>query len=146
YICKSEPRVGWTQASMLASRSSGKGPHLARLLQKWILAYLERKELPVNVYRSWKTGLMDDEDFADKIHQHLQSLDKKYLTAMDVVQFMNTPEMLQKCKRSKPISERTARRWLHEMQYRYTKEPKGQYVDGHERADVVKYRAEDFLP
>ncbi|RPD79441.1 hypothetical protein L226DRAFT_543454 [Lentinus tigrinus ALCF2SS1-7] len=32
------------------------------------------------------------------------------------------------------------------MGYRWTKTPKGQYVDGYERADVTKYRQECYLP
>ena len=32
------------------------------------------------------------------------------------------------------------------MNYRWTKDPKGQFVDGHECEDVVTYRQEVFLP
>ena len=32
------------------------------------------------------------------------------------------------------------------MGYRWTKKPSGQYIDGHERADVVYYRQQVFLP
>ena len=32
------------------------------------------------------------------------------------------------------------------MDYRWTTEPRGQFVDGHEREDVVTYRQEVFLP
>lgn len=46
----------------------------------------------------------------------------------------------------KPISERTARRWLVRLGYRRTLIKKGVYMDGHERPDVVKYRTDVFLP
>jgi hypothetical protein len=46
----------------------------------------------------------------------------------------------------KPISTRTARRWLIKLGWRYTQVKKGVYMDGHEQADVVKYRQEEFLP
>lgn len=32
------------------------------------------------------------------------------------------------------------------MKYRYAKEPSGQYIDGHNRKDVVKYRQDVFVP
>lgn len=40
----------------------------------------------------------------------------------------------------KPLSERTARRWLIKLGWRRTVVRKGVYMDGHEREDVVKYR------
>ena len=46
----------------------------------------------------------------------------------------------------KPLSIRTARRWLIKLGWRHTLVKKGVYMDGHERADVVKYRVEVFLP
>lgn len=32
------------------------------------------------------------------------------------------------------------------MGYRWTRKPSGQYIDGHERSDVVHYQQSDFLP
>lgn len=46
----------------------------------------------------------------------------------------------------RPLSNRTARRWLVKLGYRRVELKKGTYVDGHEREDVVKYRDEEFLP
>ncbi len=40
------------------------------------------------------------------------------------------------------ISDRSCRRYLNELGYSYKNIKKGVYVDGHERADVVEYRAE----
>jgi hypothetical protein len=47
---------------------------------------------------------------------------------------------------SKPLCERTARRWLIKLGWQRTKIKKGVYVDGHERPDVVSYRQNTFLP
>jgi hypothetical protein len=41
---------------------------------------------------------------------------------------------------------RTARRWLEKLRFSWRRVQKGIYVDGHERADVVQYRQEVFLP
>src|SRR6266481_5396437 len=35
---------------------------------------------------------------------------------------------------------------MHAMNYRYSKQPTGMYIDGHEHKDVVEYRQEIFLP
>lgn len=47
---------------------------------------------------------------------------------------------------SKAIAETTARRWLKDLDFRYGTPVKGQYIDGHERADVVEYRQNVFIP
>jgi hypothetical protein len=49
-------------------------------------------------------------------------------------------------KTKRDISHSTAKRWMHKLGYRWTFQPGGQYVDGHERADVVNYRQNVFLP
>ena len=35
---------------------------------------------------------------------------------------------------------------MHTMGYQWSKDLKGQYVDGHKREDVVEYRQKEFLP
>jgi hypothetical protein len=47
---------------------------------------------------------------------------------------------------SKPLCERTARRWLVKLGWSRTVLRKGVYMDGHERPDVVEYREKAFLP
>jgi hypothetical protein len=59
---------------------------------------------------------------------------------------MDSPEVKARLKLKKTISEATARRWMFRMGYRWRKSPSGQYVDGHERPDVVGYRQTVFLP
>jgi hypothetical protein len=46
----------------------------------------------------------------------------------------------------RPLSVRTARRWLIRLGWRRTVVRKGIYKDGHEREDVVLYRTNVFLP
>ncbi|KAH8084939.1 hypothetical protein BXZ70DRAFT_877330, partial [Cristinia sonorae] len=40
----------------------------------------------------------------------------------------------------------TAQRWMQSLDYRWTKDPSGQFVDGHECTDIVEYRQNKFLP
>ncbi|KAJ7061623.1 hypothetical protein C8F01DRAFT_1286424 [Mycena amicta] len=95
-----------------------------------------------------KNGLrasLDDEDISLALTLHLQSLGK-YISAKTIIEFCGTPEMLERMGRTKPVSVFTARRWLKKMGYRWKKRPRGLYVDGHERDDVVKYRQNVFVP
>jgi len=59
---------------------------------------------------------------------------------------LDTPEIKEWYSLKKTISLATAQRWMHMMDYRWTKMPSGQYVDGHEREEVVMYRQTKFLP
>jgi hypothetical protein len=66
---------------------------------------------------------------------------------MDLVNFMNTPEMRLCSGLKKRLDVLTAQRWMQKLEYCWTySELKSQYVDGHKRKDVVKYRNEVFLP
>ena len=44
------------------------------------------------------------------------------------------------------LSRGTSVKWLQKMGYKLQDVRKGVYKDGHERADVVQYRQESFLP
>ncbi|KAF8433330.1 hypothetical protein L210DRAFT_3507087 [Boletus edulis BED1] len=46
----------------------------------------------------------------------------------------------------KTVSLKTAEWWMEKLRYRWKKELKGQYVDGHECDDVVNYPQNVFLP
>ena len=104
---------------------------------------------PLHRFGQTSSSILLDEDFAQKIQLHLQSVAKKgYIRAQNIVDFIETPEMQQELEENgaqkKKISLRTAQRWLHRMGWRYGKKTKGMYIDGHEREDVVKYR-EEFI-
>ena len=70
----------------------------------------------------------------------------KYACAQDVVEFTKDDDVQKQYGLTKPISLATAKHWMGEMGFSWTKEPKGQYQDGHEREDVVEYRQKAFLP
>ena len=136
----------WTAASLDTAHSLERGPYYARKLREWTHEFIaDRNEVPESQYGSWSKSIIDDEDISQEINLHLQGLGR-YIKGMDIVHFLDTPEMLARLKRKKTISLATAQRWLQKMGYRWTKDPKGQFVDGHERADVVDYRQKTFLP
>jgi hypothetical protein len=90
-------------------------------------------------------SLLDKGELAREIHLHLQEKGK-WARAMDIVHFLDRPEIKERYLLKQTISLSTAQRWMHMMDYRWTKMPSGQYIDGHEREDVVTYRQAKFLP
>ncbi|KAH9910652.1 uncharacterized protein BXZ73DRAFT_20922, partial [Epithele typhae] len=69
-----------------------------------------------------------------------------YVQAQDIVSFMAFPGNLVRFGLTKLVSHTTAKRWMHKLGRFWKHEPTGQYVDGHEREDVVNYRQKKFLP
>lgn len=88
--------------------------------------------------------MLDKGDLAYEIKLHLQGIGK-YIRALDVVHFLSTPDIKTRYGIAKPPSLSTAKRWMHQMGYRWRKTPSGLYIDGHEREDVVVYRQTVFL-
>ncbi|KZP15579.1 hypothetical protein FIBSPDRAFT_750052 [Athelia psychrophila] len=144
---QSETYGKWTASSLRTSRALQHGIHHARKLRDWARTFiLDREDLPYNLYGKWTLSILDtDEALAQEIHLHLQSIGP-YCKAMDIVDFLDTPEIRERTHFTKRISLSTAQEWMHKLEYRWTLTPKGQYVDGHERPDVVDYRQNKFLP
>ncbi|KIJ64674.1 hypothetical protein HYDPIDRAFT_90357 [Hydnomerulius pinastri MD-312] len=95
--------------------------------------------------RSQAYSCIDDESLTADLKLHLQSIGK-YVRAQDLVDYLSIPENQEHHRFRKTISLKTAQRWMKKLGYRWKKEPKGQYSDGHEREDVVYYRQNVFLP
>ena len=87
--------------------------------------------IPRNPYGKWKESILMDEDIRQEIETHLRSLGP-FISAMDIVEFLNTPNMHECLGHNKSISLRTGQHWLKTMGYCWKSEKKGQYSDGHE--------------
>lgn len=136
----------WTAAAIETAVGRGKKPGHSRLLRAWTKAYIRnRNNLPTNPYGAWSKSHLDEDDLSLELQIHLRSLGK-YVSAMDIVHYLDRPEIKVRLKMSKTISLATAKRWMAKMGYVWVANNKGQYVDGHERDDVVAYRKEVFLP
>ncbi|KAJ7149711.1 hypothetical protein C8R46DRAFT_857159, partial [Mycena filopes] len=91
--------------------------------------------------------ILNDEDFSDAIKLHLQSISRTegHFRAQDLVDFVASSDMQTMLDEAgihkRSISVQTARRWLKQLDWRYGRRKNGMYVDGHEREDVVAYRA-----
>jgi hypothetical protein len=145
----SELSFGWREASLIAAKSQGKGTYHARNIRTWIHQYLssgKEDTLPLHCYGQSRSTILADEDLAEtiKLHLHAVQSKKKYIRALDIVDFIATPEMQAKLQarnvKKRSISLRSAQRWLHHFGWQYGRLRKGMYIDGHERADVVAYR------
>ena len=148
-------KSSWTLAAIETAQILGyvkKGSHKPGVkkshnLRKWVQAFIDdREEVPTCNWEPTGRSLIDDEDFAQEIHQHLQSLKPNEVRAEAIVNFLDKPEMLARLQWKKTISLSTAQVWMAKMGYRWAYDPKGQYVDGHERLDVVAYRSRVFIP
>ncbi|KAH9921775.1 uncharacterized protein B0H18DRAFT_879891, partial [Fomitopsis serialis] len=145
-VDESGRHIGWAAASLKTAQAWEQGPHQARKLREWTRNFMEDHHcLPFTPEATWKTSLLEKPDLKEAISEHLQSIGK-YVRAMDIVEYMARPDVLVTYGLTKPIGLSTAQTWMHALDYRWTKDPSGQYIDGHERADVVEYRDKVFLP
>lgn len=137
----------WQAASLQTAKSLGGNTYMAQSLCEWTCVFIGDPEFMPEHHHNGKAGcsLLDDDDFAQELHLHLQSMGK-YCTTKDIVQYIAQPEVLAKLNRTKTISHTTAHRWMKKMGYHWTSQPRGQYADGYERLDVVEYRNKVFLP
>ncbi|KAI0075713.1 hypothetical protein K474DRAFT_1567303, partial [Panus rudis PR-1116 ss-1] len=137
----------WIDVSKQASHSWQRGPHHARVLRKWTRAFLaDRHNLPYTPSTSaWRHSLIERPALREAIIAHLQSIGK-YVRALDIVDFLARPDIQRRHGLTKTIALSTAQEWMHALSYRWGKTPSGQFVDGHERDDVVHYRQTRFLP
>jgi hypothetical protein len=145
---KSATAGRWLESWQEAAIACRKKGSCAQILRKWCQSFISQGNLPKNTYGSWNTSVLHmDKDLCSDLMEHLQGIGK-FISAQSLVDFCSWPDIMTRLRRknTKPISIQTARRWLKLMGYRWRAEPKGQYVDGHEREDVVRYWQNVFLP
>jgi hypothetical protein len=143
---KGSNNARWIASSLHCAHAQQSNPHQAKNLRKWAKAFIkDRDALPVSKNGTPRNSQIDDQDIAAEIAIHLQSLGP-YVRALDIVHYVAIPEVKKRLGIKKTISVATAQRWMKKMGYRWTKKPSGQYMDGHERDDVVYYHQSVFLP
>jgi hypothetical protein len=136
----------WGASACQAAIGMGRGRHCARRLCELNRAFLADKEiLPLNPFGDWNESLLVDEYIVNEINVYLLSLGNE-ITARKLMDFLHGKEIKEKYGIERNISHKTACRYLRVLGYRFQYTPKGQYVDGHERGDVVAYRNKVFLP
>ncbi|KAG2071495.1 hypothetical protein BDR04DRAFT_1016009 [Suillus decipiens] len=135
----------WIAASLLTANGKGKSNWWACQLHEATRAYLkDRAKVPVNIFGRGASSQLDDDDIANEIHQHLQSIGT-HVCADDIVEYLGREEVKTHLKLKKTTSPATAKCWMQHMDYRWVQNHRGQYIDGHEHEDVVNYRQNVFL-
>lgn len=144
---KSTTKGEWTKSSEQASQCLGKtSAYAPKKLREQAKKFISSKKPPTNPYGTWTQSRIDaDEEFAQDISLYLQS-EGKYVKAEHICAYLNKTEVQEKWGLKKSIGKSTANRWMKKLGYRWVKNHKGQYVDGHEREDVVAYRKKTYLP
>ncbi len=136
----------WAASSLQAAISNGHGNYCARRLRVLCRQFIQdRTFLPVNPYGNWNESILVDEDLTNDLSLYLMEIGKE-ISAKKLMNYINSDAIRSKHGIERPISERTARRYLNTLGYRWAAPKKGQYADGHEREDVVYYREQVFLP
>jgi len=110
----------------------------------WSHAFIIDRELPISSSGQCNKTLLEDKTLAQETKLHLEGIGK-YAKAMDIVHFLDTPEMKEWLNHKTTISHPTTKHWMHELGFNWGNTPKGQYVDGHKREDTVAYQQDVFL-
>jgi hypothetical protein len=136
----------WNDTSSDVTQTLERGPYFARKLREWTRAYIEDRSIPENQYGTWAESLVDNENLRQELNMYLQSIGK-YVTAIHLVQYMVHDDMKTHWKlKWDGISHAMAVWWMGKFSYRWTFQPSGQFVNSHEREDIVNYQQNIFLP
>ena len=138
----------WIEASHQVAITKGRGEHHGKHIRRWIHSFIrDPTSLPTDAWGLGNTSRLDTVDgLREDLQRHLQSIGK-YVKAEDLVEYLNREDVKAWYgDESISISSATARRWMTRLGYQWADTPSGQYIDGHEREDVVAYRQNVFLP
>lgn len=140
-----------TNASIEIARQwhEGEGVHFAKQVRKLARHYQIFEQLPKERRGGLRvsSSLLSDERVKTAARSWLSIQPLGEITPKRFQQALNATILpLLGIQPKSHLSERTARRWLVKLGWRRVELRKGVYMDGHERADVVEYRNNIFLP
>jgi hypothetical protein len=93
-------------------------------LQFWACQWINSCLMPINLYGTWPSLMLDDGNLAWQIHKHLQELGV-CRKAEDVVWFLEKPGVQEEFHLKKGITLATVQRWMATMHYCWRKNSKG---------------------
>jgi len=100
----------WGDSASMAALGLGHGKHCAQVLAQLAHQYiLDHEVLPVNPYSEWNKSILADEDLADDIQLHLQSLGKeitadKLVAYLVILRYTATMESIKRFQSRPPIA------------------------------------------
>lgn len=121
------------------------GAYRAAAIRDWAKQYRTSGEL--SVYKQGRhpkrATLIDDEAVQAACQNYLRNLKPDERTEHGYCRWFSDVYYVQRfgVSRATPLSPKTARAWFEKLGWYMWSKKKGIYVDGHERADVVQYRA-----
>jgi hypothetical protein len=130
-------------------KDNGSSTHFARRIRALARHYQIFEQLPIEHRGGRKNAksLLKDETIKAAARTWLTEQPVGSITPQNFAHGLNTQVLPSLgVSLTKPLCERTARRWLIQLGWSRTVLRKGVYMDGHEREDVVKYRNDVFLP
>ncbi|QRV89382.1 DDE superfamily endonuclease [Ceratobasidium sp. AG-Ba] len=142
--CSEDLNYKFTHSSEVAAIGAGYSPRYGKQLRQYIRRFIDTGDLPEHMF-SGNTSKTQDDALASDIKQHLDTKGL-HAKAADIINYLAQVEIQQKFNLKNAPSLRTAQRWMNDFGYTWGNAPKGQYVDGHERDDVVHYRQFRFIP
>jgi len=127
----------------LAETMWRKGDHHARRIREWGNEYLETGELSHHRQGAHTKikPLKDDEDFSGVCKAWLRLAKPEHRSPLALKEFAEREVLPGMANSRKTISESTCREYMKEWGYSFGTHSKDVYMDGHEREDVVEYRA-----
>lgn len=128
---------------LFSSKPNRSMVHRARTIRNWAQFYIATNELPsLKQGRHQKTRtLIDDEDVQNACRTWLRSQTPDSICARLFARWVSSSLHVElDCPGPIIISERTAQRWFHRLDFFLSERTQGLYFDGHERGDVVEYR------
>jgi hypothetical protein len=91
--CEQAEPVTWIKASEKIAHLHQKGRRTAQNLCTWSHSFIEsRTKLPINLYGTWNTCLLEKGNLVKEIYEHLQGIGK-YIRAEDIVHFLDQLEV-----------------------------------------------------
>ena len=138
---------GWTDSADYAATLLGLGVTCSRRLQVWGKDFVyDWSALPYHDYtNSGHSSLLDNIDFVEELLAHISKIGM-HVSAQAIADFMKKPEVVERYQILRTVASRTTREWMSKLNFSWRQTPKGTYLDGHERSDVVYYRQNVFLP
>ncbi|KAI0371201.1 hypothetical protein BV20DRAFT_942876 [Pilatotrama ljubarskyi] len=149
YCCpEKDRRLSWIKASEQAAFTYEGGPSLAKMFRTWACTFIaDRHALPYERrgVDSKHALYAQNDELHRAIIEHLATVGK-YVRALDIVEYLAEPEVQEAFGLKKTVGLSTTQRWMNELGYCWKRTPSGQFVDGHERENVVRYHQETYLP
>ena len=135
-------------AEVFFQKENGISSYKAACIRRWGEFYLRTGLLPTH-----RQGQHSKSDFVIS-EEHVQTSLKAYLrglknderTPAKFKEDLNTFILFMIPGAQESVCEETARRWMQYLNFKPTECKKGYYTDDHNRADVVHYRENFFLP